>query len=299
MIDVLTVGGNVILVPSIDHGPPSNVQGAPSASLITSIIQASHSQSKPTTNENIAPLSTCSPTSTNNIQALLKTDRTKSTPGLDVVWAEALKIAEKKLSDNNLPLDLTNLTSQSSGENIKAVIEALDALQKDENKKRWAYTWRGKEVIVVEHLGKILKAVQPYSKVVDAAIQVDLRVTALVWAGVLALMRVGIHILSQLKKTMLILWQVTLDHVDHLIEGLEAAIAVLLEKVTICEFYAGIYVGVPVDSNLQLESLLDTSLPDLYAAVVVFVVKACSYFEGNGTLCLSYMLWNMLSHHQQ
>ena len=46
------------------------------------------------------------------------------------VWAKALEIAKKKLSDNNLPsLDLTNLTSQSAEENIDAVVTALNAAQ--------------------------------------------------------------------------------------------------------------------------------------------------------------------------
>ena len=109
------------------------------------------------------------------------------------VWAKALEIAKRKLSDNNLPpLDLTNLTSQSAEENIGAVIRALNAAQEDDRKKRWSYTWRGKEVIVVERLGKILKSVEKYSKVVDTAIQSNPQVSALVWAGVWAIMRVRI-----------------------------------------------------------------------------------------------------------
>lgn len=298
-LSVLTVGGNVVAVPPVNHGSlsSSSVQGVPSAS-------PSHSQSEPTTSENTAPLSTCAPTPTINVQALLNTDETKSTPGLSVVWAQALKIAEKKLSDNKPPLDLKNLASQSAGENIRAVIEALETLQSDEKKNRWSYTWHGKKVIIVEHWGKILKAAEPYTKVVGTAIQANPQVTALVWAGVLALMQVCIHILSAHETTgMLILWQVTLNHVD-LIEGLEAAIAVLLEKVTICEFYAGIYVGVPLASgstadSLELKRLLDSALPDLYAAVIVFVVRARSYFEGKGMrhifhICIDYMLLNHL-----
>lgn len=89
---------------------------------------------------------------------------------------------------------------------------------------------------------------------------------------------------------MLIPWQVTLNHVE-LVEGLEAAIAVLVEKVTICEFYAGIYVGIPLQETISVSTSLPSGstpdclqlqimLPDLYAAVIVFVVKARSYFEG-------------------
>ena len=139
--------------------------------------------------------------------------QTKSTPVPEiiiepssVVWAKALKIAEKKLSDNNLPfLDPTNLTSQSAGENIRAVVEALDTLQKDEKKKQWSYTWCGKKIMIVEHLAKILKTVAPYSKVVDTAVQSNPQVAALVWAGVWAIMRVCIsdHV-STHPETMLI-----------------------------------------------------------------------------------------------
>lgn len=64
-----------------------------------------------------------------------------------------------------------------------------------------------------------------------------------------------------------------------MIDGFEVAISVLIEKVTICEYYAGVYVGVP----LPLHSMLDSALPELYASVIVFVDKARSYFEGGGT----------------
>ena len=52
----------------------------------------------------------------------------------------------------------------------------------------------------------------------------------------------------------------------------------------ICSFYAGIYIG-PARSigSTQLESMLDSALPELYAAVIVFAVKARAYFETKGT----------------
>ena len=108
-----------------------------------------------------------------------------------VVWTKALDIAKKKLSDNNLPpLDLTNLTSQSAEENMKDVVNALIMSQEDDMKKKWNYTWRGKKIIVVERLGKILKNVEKYTKVVDIAIQSNPQVSALVWAGIWAILRV-------------------------------------------------------------------------------------------------------------
>ena len=118
-----------------------------------------------------------------------------------MAWAAALKIAKTKLGDS-FPLELTNLTPD---DNIRSVIEALNTLQKDEKKKRWSYTWRGREVVIVERLGRILKIVEPYSKVVNTAIQANPQVAALVWAGVWAIMWVGIDLLCQLTETMLIL----------------------------------------------------------------------------------------------
>ena len=74
------------------------------------------------------------------------------------------------------------------------------------------------------------------------------------------------------------------------IEGLEVAIAALLQKMSICEFYAGIYFGVALQSiedEPQLQRILDCALPEVYAAVIVFTVKARDYFEAGSTYVLS------------
>lgn len=77
-----------------------------------------------------------------------------------------------------------------------------------------------------------------------------------------------------------------MNHVD-LIEGVEAAIAELVEKVAICEFYAGVCV-VPSGLTAELQHKQGSALPEFYAAVIVFAVKARSYFEGKGMSHLSY-----------
>ena len=51
----------------------------------------------------------------------------------------------------------------------------------------------------MERLGKILKVVEKYSKVVDIAVQCNPQVSALVWAGVWAIMRVRRYILNILS----------------------------------------------------------------------------------------------------
>ena len=83
----------------------------------------------------------------------------------------------------------------------------------------------------------------------------------------------------------------TLNHVE-IIEGLEAAIAVLLEKMAISEFYAGIYAALPLQptaNSLQLQRTLNSALPELYAAVIVFAVKARTFFEARGALSHTYL----------
>lgn len=76
---------------------------------------------------------------------------------------------------------------------MQAVVNTLIILENDNRKKGWSYTWGGKKVIVVEQLGKILKQVTPYTKVLDIAIQANTQVRALVWAGVRAIMQVRIN----------------------------------------------------------------------------------------------------------
>ena len=198
----LIAGGNA--VSPGDHSSPSSSQAQGPAFMPVSIpiIRISHSQSEPIISGNPAPPSTFAPhipTSACQVQifdvhaSLPQTNSTPVSSHSSVVWDKTLEITKKKLIDNNLPPpDLTNLTSQSAEENIQAFVKALNTLQEDEKKKRWKYTWRGKEVIVMEHLGKILKSMERYSKVVDIAIQSNPQVSALVWAGVWAIMRVRI-----------------------------------------------------------------------------------------------------------
>ena len=172
-----TVGGSVTAtMSSSNHGSPSysNNQGS---SISPPVIRISHSQSEPLTSDIPVPASTCAPQSP------------------DVVWTKVLEIAEKKLSDNNLPpLDRTpQLMAGTVEEHMQAVVNTLNILEKDNRKKGWSYTWGGKKVIVVEQLGKILKQVTPYTKVLDIAIQANTQVRALVWAGVRAIMQVRIN----------------------------------------------------------------------------------------------------------
>lgn len=78
----------------------------------------------------------------------------------------------------------------------------------------------------------------------------------------------------------------------EVIEGFEVAVAAILEKMFICEFYSGIFNKVSLasestESNSPFQSVLDSALPELYAAVIVFSVKARTYFETKGMYTIS------------
>lgn len=86
-----------------------------------------------------------------------------------------------------------------------------------------------------------------------------------------------------------------MNHAE-VIEGFEVAIAVLLEKLSICQFYSAIYNGVSLSSNSsQFQSILDSALPELYAAVVIFSVKACTFFEAKGMCTDAINVTNLLN----
>ena len=190
-----THGPSLDVTPSPAGSTSSGAQGPSTIHVSTPMIQISNSEPA---SENPAPPSTsphhCT-TPTSLVQTSAETDvhaivlpEMKSAPDPDgiepssQVWAKALKIAKKKLGDNNLPpLDLTNLISQSAEENMEAIVKALNTAQEDHKKQRWRYT---------ERLGKILKSVETYTKVVDTAIQSNPQVSALVWAGMRAGMQV-------------------------------------------------------------------------------------------------------------
>ena len=177
----------------------SGAQGPSTIPVSAPMIQISNSE---LASENLAPPSTSPHHSTTTclVQTSAEIDvhaivlpEMKSAPDSDgiepssQVWAKALEIARKKLGDNNLPPpNLTNLISQSAEENMEAIVKALNTAQEDHKKQRWRYTGR---------LGKILKSVETYTKVVDTAIQSNPQVSALVWAGMRAGMQVRIDVL--------------------------------------------------------------------------------------------------------
>ncbi|KAF8432861.1 hypothetical protein BGX38DRAFT_226934 [Terfezia claveryi] len=182
------------------------------------------------------------------------------------IWQKTLVIAQKSLAKYQLPsVELGGLQSQSAAENIQFLVAELETAHQKNKDRQWRYKDRqGNEVVWVERLGRIMKSVDKYAKIVDTAIQHHPDITSLVWAG---------------ARTML---QVALNHVESM-ECFEATMATIMDNMAVSAFYAGIYTGVKLNTAMgdtgKLHEVLDISLPALYAAVIVFAVKARQYFD--------------------
>lgn len=72
-------------------------------------------------------------------------------------------------------------------------------------------------------------------------------------------------------------------------ESLEAATVTIIAKMALCEFYARVYLETlkitlsAAQTTDSLEGILDLALPEFYAAVLVFSVKARQYFNPSNT----------------
>ncbi|KAF8421789.1 hypothetical protein EV426DRAFT_188790 [Tirmania nivea] len=182
------------------------------------------------------------------------------------IWQKALEIALESLAKYELPsLEIGSFQSQCAMENIQSLLAELDAAHREHKNRQWRYKdRRGNEVVWMERIGKILKSVDKYAKIVDTAIQHHPDVTSLVWAG---------------ARTIL---QVALNHVEAM-EYFEGAMVTIMDKMAVSAFYAGIYTGVGLQTAMgdtgKLYEVLNMALPELYAAVIVFAIKARQYFE--------------------
>jgi len=118
----------------------------------------------------------------------------------------------------------------------------------------------------------LLQTFSKYAAIIDVAVNHSPRITALVWAGIRLTLQVALN--SMETK-----------------EYLETVTGTLTEKVAICEFYASVYTEYTdtqselcADSALTADSLrwkLEGALPELYAAVLVYSVKARQYFTAH------------------
>ena len=121
-------------------------------------------------------------------QVLSANAQTPSSQVLAVVWKRSIQIAQEKLSEKNLPpLSLDDQTSQTTNDVIKLTIGDLQRSIK----------WNSQRGARVERLGKILRTVEKYAKIVDTAIQHNPQFSSLVWAGIRAIVQVCLPYLKR------------------------------------------------------------------------------------------------------
>ncbi|KAF8421808.1 hypothetical protein EV426DRAFT_608034, partial [Tirmania nivea] len=201
-----------------------------------------------------------------NYNSDMKTGPTVAPSSSAYVWQKTLEIVQESLTKHKLPSpEIGSFQSQSAAENIQSLHAELKAAHQENKNRQWRYKDRqGNEVFWVERLGEILKSVDKYTKIVDSAIQHHPNVTSLVWAG---------------ARTIL---QVALNHVEAM-EYFEGAMVTIMDKMAVSTFYAGIYEGVCFHTVMgdagKLYEVMGLALPEFYAAVIVFAIKARQYFE--------------------
>ena len=68
-------------------------------------------------------------------------------------------------------------------------------------------------------------------------------------------------------------------------EAFDVATTAILDNLTKCECYAKIYNGPSesIENTPELKKRLESALPELYASLIVFSVKAETYFEAKCT----------------
>ncbi|KAI5793479.1 hypothetical protein FPQ18DRAFT_332387 [Pyronema domesticum] len=178
-------------------------------------------------------------------------------------WKKALEIATEKLADEErLELE-TDLASECT---VISVLKAAEDARKDRDESKWRYTKKNGEVVILrERFDRIVEGFDKYARIIDVAIQHHPDVTSLVWASARFLL------------------QVYLNHKET-VEKLEAALKSIINSMANCEFYANIYTEAlnvcfrtPSTSIAWVEKL-ESALPQFYAAILVFAVKAKRYF---------------------
>ena len=167
----------------LENAPPSEIlittQASPMIPVptITVTLETHNVQAAPLSTPSTNPLASPSQLPT---KPLASTRENLIKARSASVWEKTLEIAKQKLIDNKLPpLDLDKLAEG----NIQCVIKGLETAHANAAAKQLRYEWQGREIIVVERLGKILKVVQGYKDIVDVGMQLH-PVTTLVWAGV-------------------------------------------------------------------------------------------------------------------
>ena len=176
--------------------PTSN----PPAIVINTIAPSNHSS------QTVDPVSTNDPQrlsipsqAARDANLISDTKNSPTPSASSQLWQKALEVAQGSLAKYGLPsIELGGTNSQSATDNIQSLVTELETAHQENKDKQWHYKDRhGNEVALVERLGKIVKSINKYAKIVDTTIQHHPNITSLVWAGARTILQVCHSLLGE------------------------------------------------------------------------------------------------------
>ena len=168
------------------------------------------------------------------------------------LWKDALDSLNEKDRKN---IDYGRLDKRAVLEDVLATV--LDA-RAESDRRKWSFRWKGKEKIIIRDvLEKIVKWIESVIAAGDVAIQFDPVHAALPWAAIKFLLRLPINEI-QVRGPILL--------------GIEQ----VAKTITRCSIVERLYTG---GSQQDLQQELSSSLVELYATILRYLIQAKKYFE--------------------
>jgi hypothetical protein len=122
--------------------------------------------------------------------------------------------------------------------------------------KRWKATIGGKEVILRDVLGKIVRWIDHFKAAGDIAVQFNSGAASLPWAAVRFLLQVAVNDKQYLETT---------------IEGIEIATQTIARYAAVENLY--------MDSDFQLHTQIRSKILGLYVHILSFLGESIQYFQ--------------------
>jgi hypothetical protein len=122
--------------------------------------------------------------------------------------------------------------------------------------KRWKATIGGKEVILRDVLGKIVRWIDHFKAAGDIAVQFNSGAASLPWAAVRFLLQVAVNDKQYLEAT---------------IEGIEIATQTIARYAAVENLY--------MDSDFQLHTQIRSKILGLYVHILSFLGESIQYFQ--------------------
>ncbi|KAI4913476.1 hypothetical protein J4E90_005193 [Alternaria incomplexa] len=148
-----------------------------------------------------------------------------------------------------------------SGRIVDAVLDEAVTQQRVLAAKRWKMTIRGKEVILRDVLGKIIRWIDHYKAVGDIAVQFNSGAASLPWAAVRFLLQVAVDDKQYLEAT---------------IEGIEIVTQTIATYAAVETLY--------MDSNFQLHTQIRSKVLGLYVHILSFLGESIRYSNNDVTM---------------